>query len=148
MTSRPAPSYRVLKKSAKARKSVRRQWGTTLPQPSKRPKKANAARKLREFARTFGSGARVLFVRALPCAACGVVGYSENAHLLGVEGARRKGHYTTVGPLCGDHSQTMGCHREYDEYRWSFVVRFPDFDAAVVASRTQALWAANEEAGK
>src|SRR4051794_28169993 len=85
------------------------------------------------FARSFLSLERVGFVKARPCAACGIRGHSENAHLLGNDGARRRGPYTEIGPLCGWHRDPRGsgklvsCHRLYDTERWKFNARFPSF---------------------
>lgn len=80
-------------------------------------------RKPSEFARIYGSKARVEFVKSLPCAACGVVGYSENAHVAPTSesgGAGRKADAKWIAPLCGPHIvkggsraswQEIGCHR-------------------------------------
>ena len=75
-------------------------------------RKVNPKRKASEFARCYGSKARVAFVKALPCAACGRQGQSENAHAFG-DGAGRKGPYTAILPLCGD------CHRKQHSRGWS-----------------------------
>lgn len=110
-------------------------------------KKRNPQKAPGRFARQFGSKARVLFVKSLPCAACGVVGYSENAHLLGNDGMSRRGPYTSIGPLCGPHygmSQIgievmlNGCHASFDETRMRFNQLYPQFDAERVAAETDA----------
>lgn len=106
-------------------------------------RRSNPDRKRREFTRTYHSDERVKFVRGLPCAACGVQGYSVNAHLLGNDGARRKGPYTSVGPLCDIRFGTptvIGCHITYDLHRRAFDAAFPDFDPEKVAAETEKLW--------
>lgn len=64
----------------------------------------------RDYARKYGSEARVKFVKSLPCAACGVVGFSENAHVPPTAesgGAGRKADYRFIVPLCGPHRTDM-----------------------------------------
>ena len=86
------------------------------------------------------------FVKSLKCAACGVVGYSENAHVLGNGGLSRKGDYTGIAPLCGPHIDPshpgidIGCHRHYDDYLADFYRDFSAFDPAKAAAETQAAW--------
>lgn len=62
-----------------------------------------------EYARIYGSRARVRFVTRLPCFACGYAGEypRQNAHTQ-VDGMSRKAHYTTILPLCGP------CHAKQD----------------------------------
>jgi len=78
---------------------------------SRRPiNKTNPVRKAREFARAYGSKARVEFVKALGCFQCGAA-VAENAHLHGSKsGMGRKGPYTDIVPLC------RTCHTRYDAY--------------------------------
>lgn len=112
-------------------------------------------RKPSEFARIYGSKERMEFVKSLPCAACGVVGYSENAHLLGSGGLSRKAGYETIAPLCGVHAfyapfakvWYVGCHHLFDRIRWDFDLKFPDFDPEKVAAETQARWLAIADKG-
>lgn len=72
------------------------------------PKRVNPERKAREFARQYGSTARVRFIKSLPCGHCsrqpeeGV----ENAHLPSKSGAGRKGDACHVVPLCRE------CHEQ------------------------------------
>lgn len=105
-------------------------------------KKRNNKRHKAEFARTYGSKERCDFISRLPCAACGVVGYSENAHLLGNGGMGRKAGYETIGPLCGGTPARpfLGCHALYDEKRHQFDWLFPNFDPVQVADETEGLW--------
>lgn len=78
---------------------------------SRRPiNKTNPVRRAREFARAYGSKARVKFVKALGCFQCGAA-VAENAHLHGSKsGMGRKGPYTDIVPLC------RTCHTRYDAY--------------------------------
>jgi hypothetical protein len=102
---------------------------------SRKPPKRNVKRRASEFARCYGSKARVAFVRSLPCSACGVIGYSQNAHVCRVGGGMgRKAHYTTIVPLRG------AMHRELHQIgRASFEEKYGvDLDKA--AADTQAAW--------
>lgn len=110
----------------------------------------NVVRQDANFARQYLSVERVVFVKSLPCAACGVEHHSENAHLLGNDGASRKGPYTEIGPLCGVQLYPskrelspvyyVGCHRLYDERRDDFYKQYPDFKPGAVAAETQRAW--------
>lgn len=115
------------------------------PKRSSRVKNVNRRRKAKEFARAYGSKERVTWVKARPCEACNVIGYSGNAHLLGNGGAGRKGRHTTIGALCGPRPAAHdfvwpGCHSLYDEHRSSFNQIFPDFDPELVAGETCLAW--------
>ncbi len=72
--------------------------------------KVNRQRKASAFARCYHSQARVRFVKRLPCVACGYEGPvpRANAHTIN-DGAGRKGHYTTIIPLC-EVPAPMACH--------------------------------------
>jgi hypothetical protein len=116
--------------------------------PTLTVKKRNAARSATEFKRTYFSRARVKFVNLQPCAACDAWGYSQNAHVLGNDGASRKGEYRTIAPLCGvrpnlarpDGAAYPGCHHLYDEESETFRSMFPTFDAKRAARETQSAW--------
>lgn len=92
--------------------------------------------------RGMGTKARRRFVADQPCAACGRLFASQNAHLLGNGGLSRKKDCTTIGPLCGPDFTTgyIGCHELYDEHRSEFDEAYPDFDAEAVAAKTEAGW--------
>jgi hypothetical protein len=85
--------------------------GKPLPRPTKplgrttRVKAKNPKRKAAEFARCYGSRARVAFVKALPCCICGG-GPCDNAHL-GNGGMGRKSDYPNIVPLCRTHHQRL-----------------------------------------
>lgn len=93
--------------------SKRKAWNSTLPAPTEpmkrtKPIKArNADRKAREFARTYHSVERVMFVKyAMQCEVPGCGHFPcECAHIEG-EGMGRKGHYTMIVPLCAHHHRT------------------------------------------
>lgn len=120
---------------------------------SGRPRKSNPKRRRSEFARCYHSKERVEFVKSLPCAACGVQGYSENAHVLGNGGMSRKADYTTIAPLCGVHTMwaasgegspqpitLIGCHAQFDQMGSSFYSSFPSFEPENAAEETEKLW--------
>jgi len=113
--------------------------------------RVNRARKQTEFQRTYGSRARVKFVKSLPCSACGVRGLSENAHVCGPAGLGRKGAATTIAPLCGMYfglaGASIGCHRLFDEYPAAFATRFPRFERVKAAADTAARWLAERGGG-
>ncbi len=122
-----------------------------LPERRTRVKPRNAKRKASEMERAYGPPERREFVKAMPCAACRVVGYSENAHLLGNGGMSRKADADTVGPLCGpravfavlNYKIYPGCHNLYDKHRATFDAVFPTFDPERTAAETQAAWSAH-----
>ena len=79
---------------------------TRKPIPKKNKKRADA-----NYARAYGSKARVAFVKTLACVVCGTAP-SDNAHIHGGKsGMARKGPYTDIIPLCRQ------CHTLYDEYK-------------------------------
>lgn len=118
-----------------------------------RVKRVNPQRKAREFARCYGSKERVEWVKTLPCAACGIVGYSQNAHVgRAGRGAGRRGDASQIAPLCSyrvtfviDKPVTRGCHQLHDEQPAIFASRYPDFDATAACARVASLWAAHQE---
>lgn len=77
------------------------------PRTRLRPRRLTAAEKAAKFKREYGSAARVEWINRLPCLVCGRTP-SDNAHTAN-EGKSRKGHHTTIVPLCGGLS---GHHRE------------------------------------
>jgi 5-methylcytosine-specific restriction endonuclease McrA len=81
-----------------------------LPKSRRPINKVNPVRRAREFARCYGSKARVAFIKTLACVVCGATP-SDNAHIHGSKaGMGRKGPYTDIVPLC------RSCHTRYDEY--------------------------------
>jgi hypothetical protein len=90
------------------RKPLKR--GKPLPRATKplgrsqRVKATNPRRKRSEFARCYGSRARVAFVKALPCVVrnCAQVTRSDNAHV-GNGGMGRKADARHIVPICRWH---------------------------------------------
>lgn len=78
-----------------------------------RPKPVNRKRRASAWQHAFGSRARVRYVTTLPCAACGYCGAypRQNAHTAN-GGLSRKGHCTTIIPLCGP------CHTKQHGTGW------------------------------
>lgn len=107
-----------------------RQFNSTLPArtarlaSSKSPARAPMTRKRRpksETLRIYGDEDRRAWIKSLPCAGCGVVGFSENAHVCGNAGAGRKANADTIAPLCRDRPGVTGCHTLYDQHKRPFV---------------------------
>lgn len=97
-------------------------------------KRENKERRRSEFARCYGSKARVAWVKRQPCVWCGVGGENENAHTVN-GGKSRKGDYTTIVPLCRTH------HCAFDEHRDPFDSQFVrDFATVVMTDFTESRW--------
>ncbi len=119
----------------------------------KRTRIKKRSRKPSETLRIYGSPARRKWIKTLPCSACGVVGYSEGAHVLGNGGMSRKADYDTQAPLCGlrfiysERATTMyiGCHRVFDEMRWEFDRRFPHFSPEQAAFDCVQAWLSTQQ---
>ena len=117
------------------------------PRRSSPPRARNPARQKREKARTNGSPERDAFVRSLPCCACGVVGYSEVAHVgRKGKGAGRKADYDQTAPLCGPRETfcgiVEGCHRDSHGGQETFAQRW-GIDLLSCAAATEAAWLAH-----
>jgi len=130
---------------------------TPMPPRAQPIRRVNRKRRRSEFARCYHSEARKRFVQSLPCCACGVVGYSENAHVTddGTKGAGRKSGYRCIAPLCGrrpviavnglgetlDYGTVRGCHRWSHADADSFLAVWKlDMDAE--AAKCEAKWQA------
>jgi hypothetical protein len=104
--------------------------------------------------RIYGGKKRIEFVKSLPCAACGVVGFSENAHVApsSEKGTGYKASAKWIAPLCGFHlhpfGQFIGCHALYDEHRSTFDTVRPSFNPEAAAAATERAWKAFQEARK
>jgi len=122
------------------------------------------SRKASKTLRIYGGKKRIEFVKSLPCAACGVVGFSENAHVApsSEKGTGYKAGFEWIVPLCRARSSmgapfggmqtlniTIGCHATYDRTPWVFRAAFPDFNAEKAAQQTEELWQSHlKEKGK
>lgn len=110
--------------------------------PGKPPPRKNVKRRKRLFKEDFHSAAYVKYIRSLPCALCGVEGYSEAAH---VRSRGAGGKASDIVPLCGPHdkwrlqSLYIGCHRMYDEGRLDKV------HFGILQKYAAELWAAFQE---
>ncbi|MDP9203501.1 MAG: hypothetical protein M3P26_16460 [Gemmatimonadota bacterium] len=118
--------------------------------PSRRTAVKRKKRSKSDFARIYGSKQRVEFVKSLPCAACGIEGFSENAHVppKGEAGTGYKADWRLTAPLCGPREDGVlsyiGCHRMYDRHRSTFYKWYPTFDIAKAAADTERLWLENK----
>ena len=54
-------------------------------------------------------------VAALPCKACGILGYSQAAHPNTGKGMGSKTDDTACFPLCGPRPGEQGCHARFDQ---------------------------------
>jgi hypothetical protein len=106
--------------------------------------KPNAKRRKKRFSVTFGSADYVRAIQAMPCAICGVSGYSEAAHVVS-RGAGGKA--SDLVPLCGliknvsgdargfSWTATLrGCHHQFDSYRWTLP---PDTEKMLTARASE-----------
>jgi hypothetical protein len=76
------------------------------------PAKKNPVRNAKRFVSDFGGDAYNELLKSLPCAVCGVTGFSVAAHL----DARGAGGKADVQvPLCRTRFGTTGCHEKYDD---------------------------------
>lgn len=96
-----------------------------------------------ERERIYGPPGYVEWCHAQPCIACGVVGFSEVAHV-GNGGMGRKSDWTDTVPLCGPRPALigglfMGCHRFYDEYPKQFWSAY-ELDMDAETQRCHSRW--------
>ena len=93
------------------------------------PKKRSAA----TFARVYGSTARVLWVKSLPCVVCGG-GPCEGHHITN-GGMGRKADAHQIVPLCRDHRALAHQHGDasWQEY-------YHGLDLTTEAARVEAAW--------
>ncbi len=118
--------------------------GLTRKTPMKRGKlnPVNRKRRVSEFVRCYGGKARVRFVRALPCAACGVHDPAgcDNAHTEN-GGAGRKGDAETIISLC------RRCHTKHHQSGW-MAIGMTEEGRRRAAALTQELWEAYRGRGE
>jgi hypothetical protein len=118
---------------AKGRGPIPQRRSPVTKKPRKAPKKVNAKRKAREFARAYGSKERVAWVKSLPCVACTSNGRSDNHHICG-DGAGRKADHTSIIPLC------RACHLAWHRFGRRYVEVRAGFKAEQVAAATEQRW--------
>lgn len=144
MSALPTACPKPERTPPKARKPIKT---NVRPPRGKKPKPVNRQRRTREKLRTNGSAERDAFVRALPCCACGVVGFSEVAHV-GNEGAGagRKANADQTAPLCGPRivrgAVVRGCHRASHKGQKTFEAAW-NLNLADCAAETQRRWQAH-----
>lgn len=93
------------------------------------------ARTAGEFARVYGSRARVAWVKALPCVACGR-GPCDNAHTE-TGGMGRKADAHTIVPLCAGPN---GCHANLHRFGIQAFERKWDLFLSIAADVTEQAW--------
>lgn len=138
MISRRSP----LKRGAPPRRSTK-----PIARSSKRIRPRNPARQDKNFTRAYGSLDRVEFVNAKPCGACGVRGFTVNAHCpptIEAGGTGYKADAKWIAPLCGDRLNAglfvLGCHNLYDEHPETFARLYPKLDVQALAADTERRW--------
>jgi hypothetical protein len=131
---------------------------TQLAKSQKPIPKVNKKRQAREMPRKFGTPTRRRWVKAQDCSACGVEGWSVNAHV-GREGAgaSRKANHDQIAPLCrsrrayspeyGCVMETEGCHELSHRDPAKFAARFPWWNAEEQCAATQRKWERYVEMG-
>lgn len=143
------------------RPKKRRAWNSTLPQSDTRLPRATkpiarskpVPKKKRtpsEFARIYGSKARVAWVKALPCAACGYAGpvLRENAHTK-TGGVGRKADARWVAPLCVTRpshlrpNRVEGCHNLLHRVGRQTLELQTNVHLETAAGRTELAWQAH-----
>lgn len=140
----------TIRKISKRRSAAGEVYRIKKSPVKKRPRKPS------ETLRIYGPPARRAFVTSLPCAACGVEGFSEQAHVApaGEKGTGYKAGYEWIAPLCHERPIPMlavlrfdvrmyvGCHRLYDCFKTEFRAAFPDFNPEKAATDCEAAWLA------
>ncbi len=107
-------------------------------QPIKRSPLKKWRRKPSEFARIYGSKARVAWFKALRCAWCEMVGepfdseLSDNAHTV-TGGKGRKADHETIIPLCREHRRKFDERRMWEAGRQSLIDKAPLYHARWLA---------------
>lgn len=123
------------------------------PKPTPKPKapkglrKVNRARKSADDLRVYGPPARRKLCMLGPCAACSSTELCDNAHVLGNDGAGRKGAFTGIAPLCRPRldrngNTYEGCHAFSHRDPAGFRARYPNFNAKKAARDFQRKWLA------
>ena len=134
----------------------------SFPPSQKKPiarsgiKRVNRKRRARNWARAYHSEERVEFVNAMPCCACGVIGYTENAHVppKGEAGTGYKADAKWIVPLCGLRVErgsgsiclrSLGCHNVLHELGRASFEKSWGIDLTSLAATVQEEWRAWKE---
>jgi len=96
----------------------------------------NRERRKREFARAYGSKARVEWIQSLACLHC-LSRPSENAHTPSRSGMGRKGDASTIVPLCS------ACHHRLHQVGLETFQSESLLDLAQCAAIIDAAWTAH-----
>jgi hypothetical protein len=118
------------------------------PRPTVKPpkgvNKVNKARKKLDDVRVYGPIPRRKLVSLGPCSACGADALCDNAHVLGNDGAGRKGSYKGIAPLCRPRPALgtiyEGCHAFSHRNPDAFRALFPDWNPKRAAAETERRW--------
>jgi hypothetical protein len=92
--------------------------GKLSRQSSQLLKQRAKSRKLKQKKRPTAETAHFRRVVMLPCACCGIAGYSQAAHSNRYQdgkGASLKAHYLATFPLCCSRPGIPGCHVNHDQ---------------------------------
>lgn len=108
--SQPNREQRLMQRAQDAMKNVSARAAVIAPISSA---PAPAAPK----AKPWRSEAYRRAVASLPCAYCGIEGYSQHAHENDGKGARLKVDDRRAMPLCCSRPGIEGCHVAFDQYR-------------------------------
>ena len=126
--------------------------GGAIPRTT-RIKGANRKRKAANLERAHGPAERRAWMSTLPCANCGIVGYSEGAHIKN-GGMSRKADARFTIPLCTSRyyiGWIVGCHPNQHGVNggWHLLGQLdtPEKREAA-AARTEQLWLAHRSAGR
>lgn len=109
------------------RKPIRRRAPLRRKSPvmrSRKPiRKVNPARRKRLFAEDFGGAEYLVWIQAMPCAICGVSGFTQASH---VRSRGAGGKASDIVPLCqasvmgrddGSLDLRYGCHAAFDTHQ-------------------------------
>lgn len=110
-----------------------------------KPKKRSAA----EYARIYGSKARVEFVKAMPCVGCGRDWEHtrvpiDNAHIEN-GGVGRKADYTKIVPLCSRAAPKFSCHGRFHRHGREDLEIWAGINLETAAAQTEAAWLAHTQ---
>ncbi len=130
---KPRRQTKLEKRQAKLA-AGRKNGGTTV-------RAKNDVRAAKKYLRNFHGPMEAdhsVYVRSLPCCACGRVGLTEAAHTKarGMGGAN--GDWSAIAPLCGFDGKRTGCHELYDLHRSEFCEAFPHCNPFAVAAELAA----------
>jgi len=104
-----------------------------LPRPTKRIRARNPKRAKRLFTEDFGSKKYLEAIHVMPCAICGVYGWTVPAH---TRSRGAGGKVDDIVPLCCSRWWIEGCHERYD--RREVVARYHELRLRTLAKKLHA----------